>query len=255
MTGASTETASERIVFRAQNVQYKRTSFLEASTQKIPTSMAQRPAPWKNINTIIEGKLYLSNLVAARTKRSLAGWHLFYFMKEHQVDRDAIPAEMPQSGIHHMRIAVEDVDYADLLIHLPSACQLLTMLFGLAVSSWSTMFNAAVVAAYPKLAREQIWPNAGFQEQLVLFELCQYAPSPYNGIYRSWRNLKRGYLPPVQTFISSTFMRIQPIRLLLPSSFPIGIRVTSGRIIGFISSALLPSPQHTSARRTLHQAG
>jgi dual specificity phosphatase 12 len=38
-----------------------------------------------------------------------------------------------------------------------------------------------------KLAREQIWPNPGFQEQLVLFELCQYAPSPYNGIYQSWR--------------------------------------------------------------------
>ena len=39
----------------------------------------------------------------------------------------------------------------------------------------------------PATARDQIWPNPGFQEQLVLFELCQYAPSPSNGIYANWR--------------------------------------------------------------------
>ncbi|KAJ7222962.1 hypothetical protein C8J57DRAFT_1536175 [Mycena rebaudengoi] len=99
MTGASTETASECIVFRAQK-------------------LAQRPAPWKNINTIIEGKLYLSNLVATRTKRSLAERSIIHVLS---VFQDAIPADMPQSGIHHMRIAVKDVDYTDLLIHLPSA--------------------------------------------------------------------------------------------------------------------------------------
>lgn len=36
---------------------------------------------------------------------------------------DAIPAELPDSGYTHRRIPVEDVDYADLLIWLPSACQ------------------------------------------------------------------------------------------------------------------------------------
>jgi dual specificity phosphatase 12 len=40
---------------------------------------------------------------------------------------------------------------------------------------------------WPVLAREQVWFNAGFQEQLVLFELCRYAPSQSCGIYRSWR--------------------------------------------------------------------
>jgi dual specificity phosphatase 12 len=34
---------------------------------------------------------------------------------------------------------------------------------------------------------DQIWPNPGFHEQLVLFELCQYNPSPSNGIYANWR--------------------------------------------------------------------
>jgi hypothetical protein len=37
------------------------------------------------------------------------------------------------------------------------------------------------------LAREQIWLKPGFQEQLILFGLCQYAPSPDNAIYRNWR--------------------------------------------------------------------
>lgn len=37
------------------------------------------------------------------------------------------------------------------------------------------------------LARDQIWPNAGFQEQLVLWELCDYNPTPDNGFYRTWR--------------------------------------------------------------------
>lgn len=36
-------------------------------------------------------------------------------------------------------------------------------------------------------AREQIWVNPSFQEQLVLFELCQYNPDPSNGVYQKWR--------------------------------------------------------------------
>ncbi|CAK5262988.1 unnamed protein product [Mycena citricolor] len=106
-----------------------------------------------------------------------------------------------------MRIPVEDVDYADLLIYLPSACQFIDQ----AIRSGGVVLvhdvqgvtrSAAVVAAYlmwayqysptkalefVRRARDQIWVNPGFQEQLVLFELCHYAPSPSNGIYQSWR--------------------------------------------------------------------
>jgi dual specificity phosphatase 12 len=39
----------------------------------------------------------------------------------------------------------------------------------------------------PFPAREQVWFNPGFQEQLTLFALCQYAPSPSCGIYATWR--------------------------------------------------------------------
>ncbi|KAJ7639036.1 protein-tyrosine phosphatase-like protein [Roridomyces roridus] len=159
---------------------------------------------WKNVDAIIENKLYLGNLVAARSTRSLTERRITHVLS---VCTDAIPAELPQSGIQHMRIPIEDVDYADLLIHLPSACQFIDH----AIRSGGAILvhdvqgvsrSAAVVAAYLmwsrrfshtqaleliRRARDQIWPNAGFQEQLVLFELCQYAPSPSNGIYQSWR--------------------------------------------------------------------
>jgi dual specificity phosphatase 12 len=36
-------------------------------------------------------------------------------------------------------------------------------------------------------AREQIWVKPGFQEQLILFGLCGYAPSAKEPIYRNWR--------------------------------------------------------------------
>ncbi|KAJ6583478.1 protein-tyrosine phosphatase-like protein [Mycena vulgaris] len=163
---------------------------------------------WKNVDAIIENKLYLGNLITARSTRSLTERRITHVLS---VCTDPIPAELPQSGIQHMRIPIEDVDYADLLIHLPSACQFIDH----AIRSGGAILvhdglsrSAAVVAAYlmwshrltatkaletvrrGKLIydpRDQIWPNAGFQEQLVLFELCQYAPSPTNGIYQSWR--------------------------------------------------------------------
>lgn len=35
--------------------------------------------------------------------------------------------------------------------------------------------------------RDTIWINPGFQEQLVLFQLCQYKPHPNDGVYAGWR--------------------------------------------------------------------
>ncbi|KAK7054229.1 MAP kinase phosphatase 2 [Favolaschia claudopus] len=159
---------------------------------------------WKNVDAIIENKLYLGNLVAARSTRSLTERRVTHVLS---VCTDPIPAELPQSGIQHMRIPIEDVDYADLLIHLPSACQFIdhAMRSGGAILvhdvqgvsrsaavvaaylMWSQRMNATKALETIRRARDQIWPNAGFQEQLVLFELCQYQPSPANGIYQSWR--------------------------------------------------------------------
>ena len=36
-------------------------------------------------------------------------------------------------------------------------------------------------------AREQVWINPGFQEQLALWGFCQYNVTPDNGIYKKWR--------------------------------------------------------------------
>ncbi|KAJ7859183.1 protein-tyrosine phosphatase-like protein [Mycena olivaceomarginata] len=141
---------------------------------------------WKNVDAIIENKLYLGNLVAAQRRIT----HVL------SVCADLIPAELPQSGIRHMRIPIEDVDYADLLIHLPSACQFIDHAIRVSPRSaavvaaylmWSHRISATKALDNIRRARDQIWPNAGFQEQLVLFELCQYQPSPSDGIYQSWR--------------------------------------------------------------------
>ncbi|CAA7260027.1 unnamed protein product [Cyclocybe aegerita] len=159
---------------------------------------------WKNINAVVENRLFLGNIMAARSTRSLTENRITHIVS---VCTDHIPAELPEAGICHMRIGVEDVDYADLLIHLPSACRfidtalrsggavLVHCVQGISRSAavvaaymmWSRRLNATQALEVVRHARDQIWPNPGFQEQLVLFELCQYAPSPSNGIYVKWR--------------------------------------------------------------------
>ncbi|KAF5333474.1 hypothetical protein D9611_002541 [Ephemerocybe angulata] len=160
---------------------------------------------WKNINPIIENRLFLGNILAARSTRSLTERRITHILS---VCNDEIPAEVPESGLTHMRIPVEDVDYADLLIHLPGACRWIDQALrgggvvlvhcyqGLSRSAaviaayvmWSRRVNATQALEFVRSARDQIWINPGFQEQLVLFELCNYQPSPANGIYVKWRH-------------------------------------------------------------------
>jgi dual specificity phosphatase 12 len=88
--------------------------------------------------------------MAARSSRSLAERRITHIIS---VCPDAIPAELPESGICHMRIPVEDVDYADLLIHLPSACRFIDQALRgggviLVHCVQGISRSAAVVAAY-----------------------------------------------------------------------------------------------------------
>lgn len=52
---------------------------------------------------------------------------------------------------------------------------------------WKEQINASLALEKIRAVRDQIFPNAGFMEQLVLFELCQYAPNTSNGVYSAWR--------------------------------------------------------------------
>jgi len=165
----------------------------------------------RNISTIIEGRLYLGTIEAAKSSRTLAERRITHIVS---VGTEPIPADNPASGIRQFRIPVQDVDYADILIHLPAVCQFMYQAIAgggvvlvHCVSGLSR--SATVVAAYimytqrisptdamsvVRRAREQVWFNGGFHEQLVLFEVCRYAPSPSEGVYLKWRQKIQRYL-------------------------------------------------------------
>jgi len=47
--------------------------------------------------------------------------------------------------------------------------------------------SAAEAQDVVRRAREQVWINPGFQEQLVLWGICQYNVTADNGVYKKWR--------------------------------------------------------------------
>lgn len=127
--------------------------------------------PWRNINAVIEDRLFLGKYVtvsgfcqafttdsplfffsvtAARSTRSLTENRITHILS---VCTDQIPAELPEAPYTHMRIAVDDVEYADLLIHLPSACRFIDSALksgGIVLVHCGQGLNrsAAVVVAY-----------------------------------------------------------------------------------------------------------
>ena len=90
------------------------------------------------------------SIMAAKSTRSLTENRITHILS---VCADQIPAETPEAPFTHMRISVEDVDYADLLIHLPSACRFIDSALRsggivLVHCGQGLSRSAAVVAAY-----------------------------------------------------------------------------------------------------------
>jgi hypothetical protein len=131
------------------------------------------------------------SLVAARTKRSLAGWHLFYFMKEHQVDRvcrqNGTLHTYSRSARTRFQLRCRNREYTICgspsrtsttrisSYTCPLRANLLTMLFGLAVSSWSTMFKW-VILIHKEMLRYGDNP-AGCFAQCCRCRCLSYVPS------------------------------------------------------------------------------
>ncbi|KAI9507502.1 phosphatases II [Russula earlei] len=164
---------------------------------------------FKNVSVIIEGRLFLGNIVSAQSTRSLTERRITHIVS---VCQEQIPAEHPQSGIEHLRIAAHDSPYEDLLIWMPRACSFIDRALraggvvlvhgvhglsrGAAIMAaylmWSRRLRPAEALDMIRRTREQIWLNESFQYQLSLFESCGYAPSMEEGIYVRWRqNLNR----------------------------------------------------------------
>jgi len=159
---------------------------------------------FKNVSVIIDGRLFLGNLVSAQSTRSLTERRITHIVS---VCTEPIPADHPQSGIGRCRVPVQDHPNEDLLIWMPITCRFIdealrsggvVLVHGVhglsrgatimaAYLMWSRRISAAEAIDTIRRTREQIWINESFQRQLSLFELCRYAPSMEEGIYVRWR--------------------------------------------------------------------
>lgn len=51
----------------------------------------------------------------------------------------------------------------------------------------SKQLSSAEAQDIVRRAREQVWINPGFQEQLGIWGICKYHVTPDNGVYKNWR--------------------------------------------------------------------
>ncbi|CAA7259408.1 unnamed protein product [Cyclocybe aegerita] len=188
-------------------------------------------ASGSSVTEILEGKIFLGNLSAAISSEEKAKLGITHIV--------SVCPDYPSTGPQHLRISVEDSEYADLLIHLPVACRFIERAIEqggrvlvhcvMGISRSTTVVAAYLMKTrgmtppnairYLKQKRHQIHPNYGFIKQLDVFVQCEFDPSPSHPKYRSW---KRRHQQDVTYFLNhmSDTISIIPDRLLLSSSFP-----------------------------------
>ncbi|KIY74216.1 phosphatases II [Cylindrobasidium torrendii FP15055 ss-10] len=161
----------------------------------------------RNSHRIMDG-LYLGNIQSARAPRGLTDHRITHILS---VCNDLVPAEARESGWSHKRIPVENHSSTDLLIWLPDAVSYIYN----AIERGGTVLvhcdtgncrSAAVVVAYlmcrmrmrasdalhaVRQARDTIDVPIHFHEQLVLYEMCEYAPSATHPSYIRWRAMRK----------------------------------------------------------------
>ncbi|KAH9994146.1 protein-tyrosine phosphatase-like protein [Russula compacta] len=185
----------------------------------------------RNIDTILDGQLYIGNLAAAKSielRRQFGITHVV-----------SVCQDYPLQGPNHLVISVQDSEYDDILIHLPDACRFIqnTLDGGGRVLVHCFMGisrSATVIAAYLmstrhipvhkaiaiiKRARPQVQPNYGFIKELHAFQACHYSPSPTDATYRAWKRRHRQDVTSFLNSLSDTTVII-PERLSLSSDFP-----------------------------------
>ncbi|KAH9977614.1 protein-tyrosine phosphatase-like protein [Lactifluus volemus] len=146
----------------------------------------------RNIDSIIDGQLYIGNLSAAKSVDLRRGiTHLV-----------SVCPDYPSQGPNHLTIPVQDSEYDDILIHLPIACRFIQTALDnggrvLVHCHMGISRSATVIAAYS----------------------CNYTVSPMDPTYRTW---KRRHRQDVTSFLNSLSdtTTIIPEKLSLSSGFP-----------------------------------
>ncbi|KAJ7041997.1 protein-tyrosine phosphatase-like protein [Mycena alexandri] len=180
-----------------------------------------------SVDEVLKDQVFLGNLSAsecAETKKDLGITHII-----------SVCPEAASTGKNHLVIAVDDSEYADLLIHLPNACRfiedaledggriLIHCVMGISRSPTVLMKTRSLTTdaaiSFIKGYRPRVQPNYGFVKQLDTFLECGCAPSVTHPAYISW---KRRQKQDVTNFLNQLIdcAVIIPDTLLLCSEFP-----------------------------------